>query len=86
MTDLAPAPTTASANRQADSDADRPADREADRDADRPVDREADRQPGRPVPRAIGALIFSSRWLQAPLYLGLIVAQAIYVFVFMTEL
>jgi uncharacterized protein (TIGR00645 family) len=90
VTDLAPAPTTASANRQADSDADRPADREADRDADRPVDREADRpadrQPGRPVPRAIGALIFSSRWLQAPLYLGLIVAQAIYVFVFMTEL
>ncbi|HEV7812680.1 MAG TPA: TIGR00645 family protein [Leifsonia sp.] len=40
----------------------------------------------RPVSRAIGALIFSSRWLQAPLYLGLIVAQAIYVFVFLTEL
>jgi uncharacterized protein (TIGR00645 family) len=34
----------------------------------------------------IGALIFSSRWLQAPLYLGLIVAQAIYVVVFIIEL
>ncbi|WP_223692587.1 TIGR00645 family protein [Leifsonia poae] len=40
----------------------------------------------RGVGRAIGTLIFASRWLQAPLYLGLIVAQAIYVFVFMTEL
>ncbi|HEY8282571.1 MAG TPA: hypothetical protein VIG28_08815, partial [Leifsonia sp.] len=82
MTELAPAPTSASADRQADRQADRDADRPVDREADRP----ADRQPGRPVPRAIGALIFSSRWLQAPLYLGLIVAQAIYVFVFMTEL
>lgn len=36
--------------------------------------------------RAISALIFSSRWLQAPLYLGLIVAQVIYVYVFMVEL
>ncbi|ANF31779.1 TIGR00645 family protein [Leifsonia xyli] len=34
----------------------------------------------------MGALIFFSRWLQAPLYLGLIVAQLIYVWVFMTEL
>ena len=31
-------------------------------------------------------LIFLSRWLQAPLYLGLIVAQAIYVFRFLVEL
>ena len=31
-------------------------------------------------------LIFSSRWLQAPLYLGLIVAQGIYVVQFMMEL
>ena len=31
-------------------------------------------------------LIFSSRWLQAPLYLGLIVAQGIYVVQFMKEL
>lgn len=41
---------------------------------------------GRPVRNGIGALIFASRWLQAPLYLGLIVAQAIYVWVFMIEL
>ncbi len=39
-------------------------------------------QPLRPLPR----LIFASRWLQLPLYLGLIVAQAIYVFQFWTEL
>ena len=32
------------------------------------------------------ALIFSSRWLQLPLYLGLIVAQGVYVFLFMKEL
>jgi len=31
-------------------------------------------------------LIFWSRWLQAPLYLGLIVAQGVYVFHFMIEL
>lgn len=36
--------------------------------------------------RAIASLIFVSRWLQAPLYLGLIVAQVIYVVVFMVEL
>ncbi len=38
------------------------------------------------VASGIGSLIFFSRWLQAPLYLGLIVAQLIYVWVFMTEL
>jgi uncharacterized protein (TIGR00645 family) len=32
------------------------------------------------------ALIFSSRWLQLPLYLGLIVAQGVYVFLFLKEL
>jgi len=32
------------------------------------------------------SLIFASRWLQAPLYLGLIVAQGIYVVQFMMEL
>lgn len=37
------------------------------------------------VPR-LGALIFLSRWLQAPLYLGLIIAQAAYVWQFMLEL
>ncbi|MBN8885550.1 MAG: TIGR00645 family protein [Rudaea sp.] len=31
-------------------------------------------------------LIFSSRWLQLPLYLGLIVAQAVYVVLFVKEL
>lgn len=31
-------------------------------------------------------LIFWSRWLQAPLYLGLIVAQGVYVYLFMAEL
>jgi uncharacterized protein (TIGR00645 family) len=42
--------------------------------------------PPRAVSRGISALIFSSRWLQAPLYLGLIVAQAVYVYVFVVEL
>jgi len=32
------------------------------------------------------ALIFASRWLQLPLYLGLIVAQCVYVFLFGKEL
>jgi len=36
----------------------------------------------RPLPR----LIFASRWLQLPLYLGLIVAQAVYVVLFLKEL
>src|SRR4249919_2215993 len=31
-------------------------------------------------------LIFSSRWLQLPLYLGLIVAQGVYVYLFVKEL
>lgn len=35
---------------------------------------------------SIGYMIFLSRWLQAPLYLGLIVAQLIYVWVFVQEL
>jgi uncharacterized protein (TIGR00645 family) len=33
-----------------------------------------------------GQTVFASRWLQAPLYLGLIVAQAVYVVVFCKEL
>ena len=41
-------------------------------------------QPPRPGP--LSALIFSSRWLQLPLYLGLIVAQALYVVIFLREL
>jgi len=38
--------------------------------------------PMRPLPK----LIFASRWLQLPLYLGLIVAQAVYVVHFLVEL
>ncbi len=36
--------------------------------------------------RPLPALIFSSRWLQLPLYLGLIVAQGVYVILFVKEL
>ena len=36
--------------------------------------------------RPLPALIFSSRWLQLPLYLGLIVAQCVYVYLFIHEL
>ena len=39
-----------------------------------------------PHQKTLGSLIFLSRWLQAPLYLGLIVAQGIYVYRFMVEL
>ena len=45
--------------------------------------------PPGPKPRrlpALPALIFASRWLQLPLYLGLIVAQCVYVFHFWVEL
>jgi uncharacterized protein (TIGR00645 family) len=35
---------------------------------------------------ALPLLIFSSRWLQLPLYLGLIVAQGVYVVLFLKEL
>ena len=34
----------------------------------------------------LGRFIFLSRWLQAPLYFGLIVAQGVYVYHFMIEL
>src|SRR6195952_5847195 len=34
----------------------------------------------------IAALIFGSRWLQLPLYVGLIVAQCVYVILFLKEL
>ena len=36
--------------------------------------------------RPLSNLIFASRWLQVPLYLGLILAQGVYVFQFWTEL
>ncbi|WP_072391665.1 TIGR00645 family protein [Hyphomicrobium sp. CS1GBMeth3] len=34
----------------------------------------------------LASLIFGSRWLQVPLYLGLIIAQCVYVFLFLKEL
>src|SRR5215213_11148983 len=43
---------------------------------------QGERSPLRPLP----GLIFASRWLQLPLYLGLIAAQAVYVFHFWVEL
>jgi uncharacterized protein (TIGR00645 family) len=46
------------------------------------MDEPAKLRPLRPLPN----LIFASRWLQLPLYLGLIVAQAIYVWLFWQEL
>ncbi|WP_332686474.1 TIGR00645 family protein [Bosea sp. (in: a-proteobacteria)] len=36
--------------------------------------------------RPLPMIIFASRWLQVPLYLGLIVAQCVYVFLFLKEL
>ena len=36
--------------------------------------------------RPLPAFIFASRWLQLPLYLGLIAAQAVYVYHFWVEL
>ncbi|MCR8714134.1 TIGR00645 family protein [Stenotrophomonas indicatrix] len=40
----------------------------------------------RPPLSPLSTLIFASRWLQLPLYLGLIVAQCVYVFLFGKEL
>ncbi|MBB4039999.1 uncharacterized protein (TIGR00645 family) [Microvirga flocculans] len=52
------------------------------------MDQIREKQPAaRPVDlRPLPALIFSSRWLQLPLYIGLIVAQCVYVFLFLKEL
>lgn len=36
--------------------------------------------------RTLASFIFFSRWLQAPLYLGLIIAQSVYVYRFLAEL
>ncbi len=38
------------------------------------------------VEHIFGVVIFASRWLQAPLYLGLILAQGVYVYHFLAEL
>lgn len=45
-----------------------------------------DREGPGPASRTLAGFIFASRWLQAPLYLGLIIAQAIYVVLFFVEL
>jgi len=42
--------------------------------------------PGTPRLRPLPNFIFASRWLQLPLYLGLILAQCVYVFHFWVEL
>jgi uncharacterized protein (TIGR00645 family) len=42
--------------------------------------------PRKPPLRPLPNMIFMSRWLQLPLYLGLIVAQGVYVFHFLVEL
>lgn len=39
-----------------------------------------------PRMKPLSTILFGSRWLQMPLYLGLIVAQAVYVFLFWQEL
>lgn len=46
------------------------------------MDERSKMRPLKPLPN----LIFMSRWLQLPLYLGLIVAQGIYVWIFWQEL
>ncbi|MDF3057486.1 MAG: hypothetical protein K0R17_1701 [Rariglobus sp.] len=40
----------------------------------------------RPSQSHLGNIIFLSRWLQAPLYVGLIIAQVVYVYRFLVEL
>ncbi len=50
-----------------------------------PVQRSTERGPGG-ASRTLAAFIFASRWLQAPLYLGLIIAQGVYVVLFFVEL
>jgi uncharacterized protein (TIGR00645 family) len=43
-------------------------------------------KPRSPLLAGLGSFIFLSRWLQAPLYVGLIVAQSVYVYHFLKEL
>lgn len=42
--------------------------------------------PAKPKLHPLSWLIFSSRWMQLPLYLGLIIAQGVYVVLFVKEL
>lgn len=46
---------------------------------------DVERAVNRPIP-LVPRLIFATRWLQLPLYVGLILAQAVYVFHFWVEL
>jgi uncharacterized protein (TIGR00645 family) len=48
------------------------------------MDRDNEGRP--PSKNTLASFIFLSRWLQAPLYVGLIVAQAVYVYRFFLEL
>ncbi|MFM8620148.1 MAG: TIGR00645 family protein [Opitutaceae bacterium] len=41
---------------------------------------------GNPIEKLLEKTIFASRWLQAPLYVGLILAQGVYVYQFLIEL
>jgi uncharacterized protein (TIGR00645 family) len=50
-----------------------------------PIERSTAKGPGA-ASRTLAGFIFASRWLQAPLYLGLIIAQAVYVVLFFVEL
>ncbi len=49
-------------------------------------DSDAEKNSPSVIERVVEGSIFSSRWLQAPLYLGLIVAQMVYVCQFFAEL
>ena len=46
----------------------------------------SDPRPATPRLSTLSSLIFASRWLQLPLYIGLILAQGVYVFHFWVEL
>lgn len=46
----------------------------------------AEKHPPEKRSHPLTLVIFGSRWLQLPLYLGLILAQAVYVFLFLKEL
>lgn len=52
------------------------------------VEPETTTGPSPPLPRLglLPMIIFGSRWLQLPLYLGLIVAQCVYIVLFLKEL
>ncbi|MDQ1046561.1 hypothetical protein QFZ76_004797 [Streptomyces sp. V4I2] len=39
-----------------------------------------------PSPPTLGYVLFATRWLQAPLYFGLVVVQGVYVYKFFNEL